>query len=265
MSSPQKNKFIISGKTEAEYRKEINKMAQREEITNNYTYLVVKHHSIVEESKTEKEGFEPVDVFNPTTKETTTKYIDKWGAVTGFITGIEAYDTGDAYKTRFQGFKLNIDEEVILDLPQKTPSYDAFCKLAENIDFDKEVTLSAYHNRAKDRTGFSVKQNGQNVNWKYTMDDMGDCPPWEKDEDGEWDSRKQRAFLKAKVIDTVIPACDAAFKARKGEAPVESIDTDEVTPEQLVKLVKAVTAGSGDSKPVKAKKGAPVSDDDIPF
>jgi hypothetical protein len=232
------------------YQLKENIMAQREEKTNNLTYLVVKHHSLCEESKTPKENFVEVEVRNPKTNETVKKYIDKWGAVTGYITKIEHYDTGDKYDTRFQGFKLFLDDEVVVDLPHKTASYDSFCKLAENIDFNKEVTISAYHNRAKDRTGFSVKQDGKNVDWKYTQEHMFDCPPWEKDEEGEWDSRKQRAFLKSKIIDVVIPKVEEAAKSRAPKASAATASTGNF--------------GTSDST---SSKVAPDADDldDIPF
>lgn len=233
-------------------------MAQREEAqAGGMTYLVVKHHSLVEESKTPKEGFEPVEVFNPKTKETTTKYIDKWGAVKGFITKLDVYDTKDAYPTRFQGFKIYIDDEVVIDLPQKTAAYDAFCKSCENIDYTQEVTFSAYHNRSKDRTGFSIKQNGEGVDWNYTKDNMGDCPAWEIDEDGEPDTRKQRAFLKSRVVDVAVPMIEAAQAARSGSASTE-------TAEPEAEVAQAATASAGKGKGKKAE--APVvAEDDIPF
>ena len=197
---------------------------------SQYTFLVVKHNSICEESKVEKEGFEPVEVFNPKTKETITKYIDKWGSVTGFVNNIETYDTGETYDTRFQGIKINIDDEVILDLPQKTPAWDTFCKLAENIDFSKEVTFSADKDKKNDRTAFFVKQDGEGVKWKYTKAEPNGCPEWERDEDGEWDSRKQRAFLKQKMVDVVIPACKAEATKRAGEFDPEMVELVETTP-----------------------------------
>lgn len=222
---------------------------------SQFTYLVVKHHSICEESKTEKDGFEPVEVFNPKTKETITKYIDKWGSVTGFINRIEQYDSGDSYETRFQSLKINIDDEVILDLPLKTPAYDTFCKVGENIDFTKEVTFSAYHNKKKDRTAFSIKQDGESVEWKYTIDNPGDCPPWEKDEDGEWDSRKQRAFLKQRLVDVIIPACEVAASARSGEFNPTIFETVEEEPN-----TKSAAAGVSKGKSKKAE-----ASDDPPF
>lgn len=222
-----------------------------------YTYLVVKHHSICEESKVPKEGFEEVEVFNPKTKETLAKWIDKWGSVSGFVQSVEQYDSGDTYETRFQSLKINIDDEVILDLPLKTPAYDTFCKTAENIDFSKEVTFSAYHNKKKDRTAFSVKQDGEGIDWKYTIDNPGDCPPWEKDEDGEWDSRKQRAFLKQRITDVVIPAVQAAAAERNGTAEVAEASAPEAE-------TKTKAAGAGASKS-KAKKAVEVRDDDLPF
>lgn len=196
-------------------------MAKREERNNKQIFLQVKHHSLVEESKTPREGFEKIEVENPKLKapdNKVTKYIDRWGAVTGFITKIEQYDTQQTYDTRYQGIKIHLDDEIVLDLPYKTPSYDSFAKAVENIDLTKEVTFSAYYNRTKDRTGFSIQQNGVPVGWKYTKDDMGDCPVWEKDLEGEWDSRAQRAFLKARIADVVIPAVATANVGRPEKA-----------------------------------------------
>lgn len=230
-------------------------MATREENTGSFVYLTVKHHSIVEESKDPKPNFEPVQVTNPKTKEVITKYIDKYGGITGYVENIEIYDTEQKYDTRFQGFKINLDNEVILDLPHKTPSYDAFCRAAENIDFTQPVTFSAYHNRAKDRTGFSIKQNGVDVEWNYTKDNPGDCPQWEKNDDDEWDSSKQRAFLKKQVREVVVPAVKLAADARRGTVTaVEDIDA-EPAPVEETKTTKA-----------KAKAAtAAVDPDDIPF
>lgn len=232
-------------------------MATRGDSTGGqYTYLVVKHNSICEESKDPKEGFEAVEVFNPKTKETLTKYIDKWGSVSGFVNNIEYYDR-EHNGTRFQGVKINIDDEVLLDLAAKTPAYDTFCKLAENIDFTQEVTFKAGLDKKNERTAFFVTQNGEGVKWKYTKDNPGDCPPWEKDEDGEWDSRKQRAFLKSRVIDVVIPAAQAAANERAGSFDPAILEAPEVEEPKT----SAATAGKGKGK----AKAAPATDDDIPF
>lgn len=224
-----------------------------------FTFLVVKHNSICEESKDPKEGFEPVEVFNPKTKETLTKYIDKWGSVTGYVNAIEHYDR-EHNGTRFQGIKINIDDEVLLDLAAKTPAYDTFAKLAENIDFTKEVTFSAGLDKKNDRTSFFVKQEGEGVKWKYTKDNPGDCPPWEKDEDGEWDSRKQRAFLKQRILDVVIPAATAAAAERAGEFDPTTMVSAELEAEET--KTKAASAGATKSK---SKKAVEANDDDIPF
>lgn len=210
-------------------------------------HLVVKHHDIVEESKTPKDGFEKVQVFNPKTKETTDKYIDRWGSVTGHIDKIEFYDTEEKYATRFTGIRLNIDGEVTLTLPSKSPANDAFSKMAENIDFDSPVTISASKDRKSDRTSFFMSQNGEGIKWKYTKDNPGDCPPWEVDDDGEYDSRKQRAFLKQKVTDIVIPACEESFAKRVGVA------------------TNAAAAGAGSDAYGAVDAVDAVDDDDLPF
>lgn len=246
-------------------------MATRETQQNSFTYLEVKGHSIVEVSKEPREGFEEVEVTNPRTGEIIKKYYDRWPGVTGYVVNVDLYDTEKKYENRFQGVKINIDNEVILDLPQKTPSYDAFCKAAENIDFSQPVTFSAYHNRAKDRTGFSIKQNGEGVPWNYTADNMGDCPPWEKNADDEWDSSKQRAFFKQKIREVIIPAVKEAAEARGVTAQVAPVtETEEVEYSGAPKAAETVeetveTETPKTKKATKAKAATAVNDDDIPF
>lgn len=274
-------------------------MATRETQTNNFKYLEVKGHSIVEVSKqgdnsslSEEEfeeqmvakGFEKVKVTNPSTGEVLTKYYDRWPGITGYVINVDLYDTEKKYTNRFQGVKINIDNEVILDLPQKTPAYDAFCRAAENIDYSQPVTFAAYHNRAKDRTGFSIKQNGEGVDWNYTMDNMGDCPPWVKNADDEWDSSEQRAFFKARIREVIIPAVKAAADERGVTAQVkpateeiEYTGTQEEANEVTAETVEAVDAetteapkatsktGKGKGKAATATATPAVNDDDIPF
>lgn len=243
-------------------------MATRGDSTGSgQIFLVIKHHTICEESKVEKEGFKKVEVFNPKTKETLDKWIDPWGSVSGYVNGIEYYDSGDTYETRFKSLKINIDDEVILTLPEKTPSYDTFCKFAENIDFTKEVKFFAKPDKKGERTAFFASQDGEGVKWKYTKDNPGDCPPWEKDEDGEWDSRKQRAFLKQRMVEVVIPAVEAAAAERAGEAG----DAPDGNPAAIIEAgqtkAKAATATAG-KKSKKEDVEVPAtttSDDDIPF
>lgn len=226
-----------------------------------FTFLVVKHNTICEESKEAREGFEPVEVFNPKTKETLTKFIDKWGSVTGFVNSIDYYDR-EHNGTRFQGIKINIDDEVSLDLAAKTPAYDTFAKLAENIDFSKEVTFSAGLDKKNERTSFFVKQDGEGVKWLYTKDNPGDCPPWEKDDEGEWDSRKQRAFLKSRIIDVIIPAVEKATQERTGSFDPTTM-AGAVPVEEEAPKASAASAGKGKGKTTTAK--TPEDDSDIPF
>lgn len=187
-------------------------MGLKERTDNNTAYLLVKHHSLVLESKEPREGYEPIEVTNPKTNEQIIKYIKRYAAVDGMIKKIEWYDTKDSYSTRFMGIKIHITdngEYFQLDLPFNSRPYDSFTKMAENIDYTKPVEFSVWHDRKQDSTAFAVKQDSVPVRWKYTKDNMGDCPPPVQDTFGKWSFADQRAFLHDRLMNVVIPQVDA--------------------------------------------------------
>lgn len=187
-------------------------MALKERTESNNKFLVVKHHSIVLESKEPQEGYEEVHPTNPKTGEVTTKYIKRFAAVEGVIRRIEWYDTKDNYATRFLGIKIHLrdgGEYYQLDLPFNSRAYDTFTKLMENIDYTKPVEFSAWHDRKEDRTAFAVKQDGTFVKYKYTRDNMGDCPVPTQDSFGKWQFQTQKEWLYKRLTQVVIPQVEA--------------------------------------------------------
>jgi hypothetical protein len=187
-------------------------MGLKEKTDNNTAYLLVKHHSLILESKEPREGYEEIEVTNPRTNELVTKYIKRYAAVEGLIRKIEWYDTKDNYQTRFMGIKIHLrdgGEYFQLDLPFNSRPYDSFTKMAENIDYNYPVEFSVWHDRKTDSTAFAVRQNGVPVKWKYTKDDMGDCPQPTQDTFGKWDFSKQREWLYHRLTDVVIPHVEA--------------------------------------------------------
>jgi hypothetical protein len=113
-------------------------------------------------------------------------------------------------------------------------------KLAENLNFNKPVEFSAWHDTKDDKTAFVVKQNGQSVPQKYTRDNPNGCPePAQRGRQGKWDYTEQEDFLYERMINVVIPAVEQAEAARGlGQSP----DDWDVPTEQ-----------------------EPVIDDDVPF
>lgn len=187
-------------------------MGLKEKTENNTAFLLIKHHSLVLESKEPKEGYEPVEVTNPRTNEQIIKFIKRYAAVDGMIRKIEWYDTNDKYQTRFMGIKIHIrdnGDHFQLDLPFNTRAYDSFTKLAENIDYSKPVEFSVWHDRKTDSTAFAVKQDGVPVKWKYTRENMGDCPGAKQSKLGKWNFDDQREWLLDNLLNVVIPHVDS--------------------------------------------------------
>lgn len=187
-------------------------------------FLAVKHNSLVRESKGPKEGFEEIEVENPRTKEKVKKYIERFSAVEGAVTKIEWYDTEQKYDVRYQGWKIYIDantEQVVLDLPFSSIPASRFMKVAENIDWTKDVEFRAWKDRSGDKTAFWVGQNNESVHQKYTRDNPGDCPPPIQNFKGDWKYDDQMEFLFTRMKEVVIPAVEKANAWRHEGKPNE--------------------------------------------
>jgi hypothetical protein len=178
----------------------------------NGIFLVVKHHDIVQESKKERDGFEPIVVKNPRTNQMVTKYIKRYSGVEAMVKKIEWYDTERKYDQRYRGWKLYLDADgtaCVLDIAFDSRQAGRFMKLAENLDFAKPIEFSAWHDKQHDSTAFNVKQDGKSIPQKYTRDNPGTCPPPKEKFGGKWDYSEQEEFLYTQMVNVVIPRVEA--------------------------------------------------------
>jgi hypothetical protein len=186
---------------------------------NRTTFLVIKHSTICEESKQERPGFKPVEVTNPRTKETITKYIKPYNGVEAMVCKIEWYTREFEDKT-FRGWKLHLDAAgvpCVLDLPFDSRAAGRFMKLAENIDYTQPVEFRAWHDAKTDSTAFFVAQGGKSVPQLYTKENPGKCPPPTRSTvTGKWNFEAQSEFLFNRMTEVVIPTVERAGNVMPG-------------------------------------------------
>lgn len=182
----------------------------QERSSGNGIFLAIKHHGIVQESKRERDGFEPINIVLRS-GETITKYIKRYSGVEAMVKKIEWYDR--EYDGRpYKGWKLYLDAAgtpCVLDIDFNSRQAGRFMKLAENLDFSKPVEFSAWHDTKNDTTAFNVKQDGVSVPQKYTRDNPGKLPPPKERMGRKLDFGDQEDFLYSQMINVVIPRVDA--------------------------------------------------------
>lgn len=183
---------------------------QQRTATNGH-FFVVKHNTICEESSKEREGYEPVEVMNPQTKEVSIKFIKRYDALEAMVTKIEFRDTGDQYEQRYVSWKIHLDangESGVLEIPFNSRVGDRFMKLAENLNFSEPIEFRAWRD-GEGKTAFIVKQEGQSVPQKYSKADPGKCPPPVQRLGGKWNFDDQSEFLHNQMLTVVIPKLEA--------------------------------------------------------
>lgn len=184
--------------------------------------LVVQRGALCLKSDTPIDGYEKVEG-ETSDGNPYVKYVKKFGALDGMVTGINWYDTEDQYDTRFQGIKITIEDDTehfLLDLPYASKAYDAFTRFADNIDFTKTVEFVAYPDRErKDSTVFNAKQDGQIIRQKYTKSNLGDCPPAvENKRTGKWNFDAQREWLLDNLLENIVPKIQGSVTKESSES-----------------------------------------------
>lgn len=183
-----------------------------EQSKRNGNFLSIKHGAICLESKEAKDGYELVEGTTPS-GDPYSKYIKKFAGVQGTIVKIEWYSrehNGDTFKGLHVTLKDG-GERYIIDFPFEKKHYDYFTKIAENIDYSKPVVFEAWPDIKNAKPGrpvptaFVCKQDDQYVQWKYTRDNMGDCPPAIQRASGKWNFDDQRDWLLERITKYVIP------------------------------------------------------------
>lgn len=210
-------------------------------------FLVVKHHSICQESKEERAGFMPKEVKHPRTGEVITKYIKPYNGVEALVCKMEWYDRthGD---DRYIGWKLHLNANgfpCILDLPFESRACNRFMKTAENIDFSRPVEFRAWFDKKSEATAFYIGQEGESVRQAYTKEEPGECPPpVQNPVTKKWNFDAQKEYLHRRMVDVVIPMIEEA---------------DNIMPQ--LEYAQAASVGSRQSHTPEED----LSDDDIPF
>ena len=163
--------------------------------------LQIKHQSICLESREPMDGYDPIEVQNPRTGETITKYVKKYRSVEGFVDKAEWYKRKDEkLNITFAGYKIHISDEgehYALDIPFGTAAYSYFVKAAENVNWTQKVEFAAWKDK-EGKTAFVMLQGGQSVKQKYTATHPGDCPaPTKKatPTGDKWDFTDQEIWL----------------------------------------------------------------------
>lgn len=221
-------------------------------------FLHIKHGTICEESKTPKEKFVPIEVTNPRSGQTSTKYIKPYKLVEAMIKRIEWYER-DYDGTPFMGWKIVMDADGVpctLDLPLQSQTATRFMKLAENLDFSQPVEFSAWKT-PDDKTALSVKQGGNNVPQKYTKDNPNGCPPPVQGFGKKWNYDAQTQFLHERMTQVVIPKLNALrgieettenkndTGTQNADTPAHNADGEEITnPLESIKRSVKVLAGT---------------------
>lgn len=222
-----------------------------EQRQNDGLFLSVKHGGLCLESKEPREGYELVE--GEVNGTPYSKYIKKFAGLDGIITKIEWYERAGDYGT-FRGLKLRIvdgDETYFLDLPFEKRPYDYFTKVAENIDYSKPVEIVAWPDRQHEKqTAFAIKQDGTFIKWKYTKDDMGDCPPAKQTRTGKWNFDDQRDWLLDRLLTVVVPQVDELhaevipeYSGDEERAPEQGAEPEMVESARAARVSAATTAG----------------------
>lgn len=215
----------------------------------NRIFLKIKHGGIIQESKTEREGYKKIEGEVDGTPYK--KWIRPYKAVSGYIDKIERYDREFSGK-KMRGWNIHItdgDGHFVLDIPFSTAKLNSrWMKLAEAIDYAKPVRFSAWHDKKSDSMALNVQQDGVAVPQKYTREEPGDMPEAIQRGSGKWDYGAQEDFLIDRLVRFVIPNVEliAANRNNNGTASENQTaggleDTDESEfSEQKVKLLRRI-------------------------
>lgn len=238
--------------------------------------IQAKHYSLWRGIKTPVPGCEAVEVNNPSTGERVTKYGYKYNNLTAFAVKLEWYDTGTKHETQYIGFKLHMvdvsGEKFILDMPLEGPVLRKFMRIAPNLDFSKEISLTVFKGKGEGPvapTAIWFQQEGQTVMQAYTKDNPGGLPAAKQNRTGKWNFDDQNDWLIDKMNTETAPAVIEAANAR-------GYNPDASQHQHASRVEEALTGHN----PQPARHAAPVSaprgwngetprdeigDDDVPF
>ena len=231
-------------------------MALEKRSASNTVFLQAKHYCLWQEIKKPVEGCETVEVTNPKTKQTLTKHGFAYNTVTGRVTRLEKYDTGDKYASRFFGFKLHLQDNeghYVFDMPYNSQALRRFLVAAPNMEWSLPLSITVFKGKKPDGAGAEptvvwFRQKCETVKAYFTREHPHGMPDAFQDEiSKEWDFKAQRRWLVSYLIENVMPAiADAAAVAAPPEEPARE-------------------AASEPEPEFDPYGGHGITDDDVPF
>jgi hypothetical protein len=234
-------------------------MALTKRSENNIIYLEVKHNCLWRQLKKRVEGCAEIEVTNPRTGETLTKYGHQFDTVTGHAVKLVKYDTEKKYSTRYFGFKLHLtegDETYVLDLPYQSTILRRFLRAAPNFDWSLPLSITIFKGAKKNGSdkegpvGVWFQQRGETVKPYYTREQPHDMPiATYDDHTQEWDFKAQHRWLVDKLQSVTIPDIEGA--ARVLAEPVSAHEFEE--------------AEHGGQEEIPKSPNDYIDDDDVPF
>lgn len=226
-----------------------------------------KHFGISHSLDHEEPGYEQTVVYNPSTGQDVTRWVQRFDAVEGLVIDVEWYDRKDDSGTRYVGYMLtvDVDDEVIeLAFPYGKPAYRVLTHHGRNVDWSKRIRFSAWKSKTrqgKDTHGICFWQAGLDgkeapVKSAHTMEHPNGCPPPKETIKGLDFSDAER-WLKAQFDKESLPKIKATGAKHQAAQP-----------QAKAAAVGASTAGDlndtydGDAQLVGYP---PEEDDEIPF
>lgn len=185
-----------------------------------------KHFGVSHTLDHAEPGYEKTDVYNPSSGQTVIRYVQKFDAVEGVVTGAEWYDRTDDANTRYVGYKLtvDVDDEIIeLDFPYGKPAYRALMRHGPNVDWSKRVRFSAWkskNNKGQDTHGVCFWQTGADgkdavVKSAHTVENPNGCPAPVQKMNGKWDFNDSEIWLKKQFDKVCLPKIKATGEKHK--------------------------------------------------
>lgn len=229
----------------------------------------IKHFGLSHTLNHSEPGYEAMEVFNPGSQKTETKYVQKFDAIEGMVISAEWYDRKDDSGKRYVGYLLtvDVDEEVInLDFPFGKSAYRVLMRHGRNVDWSKRIKISAWKsktNQGKDTHGVCLWQAGPDgkdvvIKSAHTVENPNGCPaPIQKL--GKWDFSDAEVWLKEQFDKVCVPKIKATGAKHQAAQPAAKA------------AIATATAGHGDANDPYGDM-APASepmdqadDDSIPF
>lgn len=190
----------------------------------NTIYLVIKHGCLCQESRTMRDGYDPIELADRDNPGVTYfKYIKPWGGVEAMVTDIQFRNEvfgGIPYISWRISLQADEGSPMVLELPLNSNVGDRFMKTAEALDFTKPVEFRAWQEKESKKTAFMILQDDKNVSQLYTKENPGDMPPARQRFDKTWDFEAQKEFLYQRMMEVVIPRVHEA----NGTKPEASVD-----------------------------------------